>query len=487
MILLLALLGTGTAAAGRADVGGYLRVGTRPDLQGGGGQLGYWNLYGRLLNESPYAMLDFRYDILERRSGQPEPWAVAHFRVEGGSISNATVGVGSLSGIRMSQAYIRAGNVLLPNVEWQIGTLDRFMGDLGLYDMRPAQLFFETVGASARYQGGRFDALLGVGDSGYFMRQGQEYSTIFTGGGWLRVHLSDHLEIGAGGQYRAEPAVSGSRATPYATPDVDYEDWIRGEVVQSYLQANPEQELDFPDPVGADAESWKLIGYLGGGNAGPVTWNSLFASFERRHPEGPTTETYEGQTYTIHTTRLTDERYVLTVGNELQMRIVPERFDIAWGVLYGLHLDEDNDIVPTDHDRMYRSTVLRGQLYLTPTVHWLMESAVAEERSLNGNAYREHADSIFANTGGVPDSRGLEYGDTDTRYTWQGKAGLVLNPLGRGIYNRPSLRLLYGLQYSNQNNAFGNSFVEDLDQYNEFGNVERHWHQVIALETEAWF
>ena len=85
------------------------------------------------------------------------------------------------------------------------------------------------------------------------------------------------------------------------------------------------------------------------------------------------------------------------------------------------------------------------------------------------------------------DTQGLEYGDTNERDTWQGKTGLVLNPLGPGIYARPSLRLLYGVQRSNQNNAFGNAFVETVDQYDDFDNVERHWHHVLALEAEAWF
>jgi hypothetical protein len=49
------------------------------------------------------------------------------------------------------------------------------------------------------------------------------------------------------------------------------------------------------------------------------------------------------------------------------------------------------------------------------------------------------------------------------------------------------MRLLYGVQWSSQNAAFGNSFVETLDQYNDFGNIERHLHHVVALETEAWF
>lgn len=476
----------GTAEAGRADVGGYFRVMTRPDLQGGSGTLGYWNLYGRLLNERPYATVDFRYTILEQQSGTVAPWASVHARVEGGSIGNADMGNGGLANLRLSQVYVTAGNVLLPNVTWQVGTLDRFIGDLGLYDMRPAQLFFETVGASAWYQDGKLDVLLGAGDSGYYLRGG-DYNTIFTGGGWVRLHVNDHFELGTGGQYRHEPGVAGNRNAPYDTPELDYEDWLRGEVLESFLAENPEQEIQFPDPVLTDANSWKAIGYLGFGGFGPVQWNNLFASYERKHPDGPTEEVWNGETYDLHVTALTDERHVLTVGNELLMQIIPRRLDLAWGILYGLHTDADNNIAPSDHDRMYRSTVLRTQFYATPTVHWLVESSMAEEVSTNGNAYREHADSIFANTAGLPDSRGLEMGDTDTRYTWQGKTGLVLNPLGPGIYSRPSLRLLYGAQYSNQNNAFGNSFVETLDQYNAFGNVERHWHHVLALETEVWF
>ena len=116
-----------------------------------------------------------------------------------------------------------------------------------------------------------------------------------------------------------------------------------------------------------------------------------------------------------------------------------------------------------------------------------IQSSIAQEVSRNDKNIREHEDSIFANTDGLPDSRGLEFGDRDTRITWQGKAGLVFNPLGPGIFSRPSLRLLYGLQHSNQNNAFSNHFVTTLDQYNEFGTVEQHWHQVLALEAEAWF
>ena len=95
--------------------------------------------------------------------------------------------------------------------------------------------------------------------------------------------------------------------------------------------------------------------------------------------------------------------------------------------------------------------------------------------------------AVFANTHGLADSRGFEIGDSDTRDTWQLKAGIVLNPNGRGIFIRPSLRLLYGLQYSSQNQAWGNAFSDSLDQYNIFSGTERHWHSVIAIEAEAWF
>ena len=120
-------------------------------------------------------------------------------------------------------------------------------------------------------------------------------------------------------------------------------------------------------------------------------------------------------------------------------------------------------------------------------MHFLVESSYAVEKSANGNAYRNNVDSVFKNSNGVADSRGLEFGDSDTRTTWQGKGGIILNPLGPGVYVRPSMRLLYGVQWSSQNAAFGNSFVETLDQYNDFGNVERHLHHVVALETEVWF
>lgn len=486
MLLLALALSSAPAHAVGADVGGYLRVMTRPDFQGGSGRLGYWNLYGRLLNEGPYATLDLRLDVLEQTPGTNAPWTSVHMRVEGGSVGNSDAGNGSLADYRLSQAYIQAGNVLVDDVIWQFGTLEYYFGDLGLYDFRPAQIFFETVGASARYDKGPVELLVGLGDAGYGMK-GSRYNTIVTGGGALRLRPVSGFELGVGGEGHYEPAVTGNQNAPHVTPGLSYEDWLRGDVVLRYEEANPGQLLDFPDPLPTDASSWTAVGYMGFGGFGPIIWNNTFVRYGRLHPEASTTETFEGVDYELYVTELTDQRTVLMVGDELQLRIVPDRLDLVVAGLYADHRDGDNDIAPSDHDRRYWSTVGRVQVYATDTVHFLVESSYANEWSRNGNAYREHADSIFANTAGVPDTDGFQLGDTDTRRTWQGKAGIVLNPLGPGVFTRPSLRLLYGAQYSNQNNAFGNSFVESLDQYDDFDTVEQHWHHVVALETEAWF
>ena len=235
------------------------------------------------------------------------------------------------------------------------------------------------------------------------------------------------------------------------------------------------------------ATSWAVIGNLGFGNAGPLVWNNAFVRYERLHPERSTEETLLGEPLELWVHDFTDERTVLQVGDEMQLRLVPNRFDAVLGGFFGDHRDADNDLVPSDADRTYASTVVRLQTYLTPTVHLLVENAFANEWSRNGNLYRQHADSLFANTDGRPDTRGLETGDADMRKTWQGKGGFVLNPLGPGVFVRPSLRLLYGVQYSTQNNAFGNGFVESVDQENAFGNVERHLHHLVSVDAEAWF
>ena len=216
-----------------------------------------------------------------------------------------------------------------------------------------------------------------------------------------------------------------------------------------------------------------------------MIWNNFYATYRTLHPEKYTTEYFEGQEFKLYTTDLTDERDALLIGNEMQLRNHSNKWDIAWGLLYGRHQDGDNDIAPSDHDRTYASTVLRSQWYIKPEFHFFIESSLAQEVSHNGRAYREHADSIFANTNGVADARALNtaiHTHYLARQNWCGFESKWCR-----YFQSTILRVLYGSQYSNQNNAFGNAFVESLDQYNNFGNREQHWHHVVAVETESWF
>ncbi|MEN9796765.1 MAG: hypothetical protein RL653_461 [Pseudomonadota bacterium] len=489
--LLLCLL----PAAARADaprdrftLGGYFRVMARPDLQGGDGRLGLWNLSGRLLNEGPYAALEAKLDILQDAPGRSEPWAAVHAKVEGGSVQGTDVFNGSLTQYRVSQLYVRAGNVLLDGVVWQLGTLHTYFGDLGLYDLRPSDLLFETVGLSARLNRPRFEAVLALGDSGFFLRGASGYQAVPTVAGNFRFRaIPGRLELGVGGQYMVEPHVAGSRRAAYQTPGISYEDYARREVALRFLEANPTLDLLFPAPAAARADSFKLVGYVGFGGFGPVRWNNLFVNFLKRHPDAPVTEVAGGRTFTVHVTGFTDERYQVNAGNELQLRVIPDVLDVNWGVLFGHHVDLDDRVRATENNRTFVSTVVRAQGYVTPTVHLLLEGSAAREESHNGNLYRLHVDSVFQSARGVSDLRGLEYGDARVRETYQLKGGVVFNPAGRGIYNRPSLRLLYGAQYSNVHAAFGSGFVESLDDANLFRGPERHWHHVVSIEAEGWF
>jgi hypothetical protein len=172
----------------------------------------------------------------------------------------------------------------------------------------------------------------------------------------------------------------------------------------------------------------------------------------------------------------------------MRLLLVPRRLEVAWALQAGKYVDKQNTVGASNDNRTFYSTVVRAQTYVTPTLHFLVETSVAQEISDNGSMFRNHWDSVFQSRNGLQDSNGLEFGDSNTRNTWQLKIGPVLNPTGIGIYARPSLRLLYGVQYSSQNNAWGNSFVDSQDQLNVFPSTsDRHWHHVIALEAEAWF
>jgi hypothetical protein len=458
----------------------------RPSLSGGDSKLGYSNLYGRLLNEGPYGMLDLRLDILAPKPGTTDTWTSVQARIEGGSVGNASPAIGRLDNFRLSQLVATAGNVLLDHVTWRLGTLDMYLGELGLYDTRPAQIFFETLGLSGQYQLGMLEILLGVGDSGYFLKR-ERYHTVLTGGGYVRLRPIEQLEFALGGQYMFEPEGRGNRFAPHRTPGVRYEDYVRKEVLSEFLADNPGQIMNFPRPEPTSATSWKAIGYLGFGRLGPLVWNNVFGTLEQRHPDTYYTEESGGESRDIYLAGLTDERYQVTLGDEAQIRIIPDKLDAVWSGLMLYSWDADDKVRASEANRTVYSTVLRLQYYLTHTFHLLGETSYAHEISRNGNLYRSSSSSVFANANGIADSRGLEYGDESTRNTWQGKAGVVINPGGRGIFTRPSLRILYGTQYSSQTNAFGNSYPETLESFSYFGSPNLHWHHLVALEAEAWF
>lgn len=502
----LAVLPTAAFAQANPDrfsAGGYFRIQARPDFQGGNGRLGFWNLYGRLMNEGPYAALELRLDLLQAAPGTDELWASIHTRVEGGSFTNSDPANGNLINFRVSQLYVRAGNLLLPKLIWQLGTLQYFFGDLGLYDFRPAQILDDTVGLSVRYPGEKVDVLAAIGDSGFGVR-GLKYVPLLTAGGAVRVRASKYFEFGGGGQFAYEPFIQGNVNSSYVTPYLNpadsalraqrYQSFVRGEVVRRFLEENPGMEDRFglggdTQAVGASRAntSWRAVGYVGFGGFGPLRWSNFFIGYRQLHPQQFANETFNGRTYTLYTADLTRDRAQLQLGNEMQLRIIPNRFDVVWSVLYGDDSDRANTIQASEANRTYLSTVLRLQVYLSRVVHVLLENSLAQERSKNGNLYRSASDAIFQSTGGQADSRGLEYGDLGTRNTWQLKTGLVLNPTGFGIYARPSIRLLYGFQYSTTQAAYGNAFVERLDQFNAFPSIDRYWHHLVSLEAEGWF
>lgn len=490
LLVFLAGLAFGQAPDSRFSAGGYFRIMARPDFQGGTGRLGYWNINGRLMNEGPYAALEMKLDLLQAPPGSTDIWASLHARIEGGSVTTADAGNGSLVNFRLSQLYARAGNILAPNLVWQLGTLQYFFGDIGLYDVRPAQILEDTIGLSARYTSGPLDAVLAVGDSGFTAR-GFDYVPLLTAGGALRVRLGTHFELGGGGQVAVEPFIAGNRNSSYVTPGVAYEDFARKEVLRRFLESSATATVqDFAKPVagGQTNVSWRVVGYLGFGKLGPIRWNNLFARYQRLHPQTSYTDSWEGSSVQVYIADLTRDRYALQVGNEMQLQLIPDRLDAVWSTLYGEDRDYANKLFASETNRTYLSTILRLQLYFSRTVHWLLENSVSREVSLNGNLFRTNYDSIFQNDKGVVNALGHEFGDSNMRLNWQLKTGIVLNPTGFGIYARPSIRLLYGFQLSSQHAAFGNAFAEKLDQFAAFtptGTIS--WHHLVSLESEGWF
>ena len=133
LLLLLAALIPGSASAeanrDRFSAGGYFRIMTRPDFQGGNGKLGYWNLYGRLMNEDPWGTLALKLDLVQN-AVKSDPYATVITKIEGGSFKNTDVNMGSLGVFALTELYIEAGNIFAQNLVFQIGTLEKRFGDL---------------------------------------------------------------------------------------------------------------------------------------------------------------------------------------------------------------------------------------------------------------------------------------------------------------------------------------------------------------------
>ncbi|XXF80038.1 carbohydrate porin [Myxococcaceae bacterium GXIMD 01537] len=488
LCVLLSSLASADAPVDRFGAAGYFRIMTRPDFSGGSGRLGYWWLYGRLLNEGPYGELNLRMNVLQTPPGSKDVWAIVHTRIAGTSFQAADADNGLFGNFKATQLYVQVGNVLLDNVTWQIGTLENYWGDLHIYDLRPSNILYDTVGLSGTYQTEKFDVMLAVGDSGYFIKK-SNYDTIFTGGASLRYRfLPGKLEAGVRAQVGYEPPVAGNRNALYRTSEAfTYEDFARKEIIRRAFETDPNYQPRSDPFQPRGGTSFRTVGYLGFGNVGPVVWNNFYASWGRQHPDAFYKESYGGEEYLVPIADLTDERYELFLGNEMNLTLVPGKLDVLWGAAFGYQYNKDNSVKAGEDNRTYYGTVVRLHYYFTDTFQLLGETSLARETAHNGNLFREHSDSIFSSTAGLPDTRGLEFGDSNTRNTWQGKVGVALTPKGKGVFSRPSLRVLYGLQYSSQQAAFGNSFVDTLDQYNLFTGPERHWHQVVSIEAEKWF
>ena len=113
-----------------------------------------------------------------------------------------------------------------------------------------------------------------------------------------------------------------------------YEDYLRHEVISTFAQQVGESDFSNrvkdvrPDSV--DAFSFKLVGYLGFGKLGALKWNNLFFNFLRLHPEQFYEESYKGETRKIYVSEWTDERYQFNLGDEMNLEIVKNRFDLTW-------------------------------------------------------------------------------------------------------------------------------------------------------------
>ena len=490
----------------------YFRASAQDDFGYNAPTLGWWPFYGRLMNETPWLMADFGYHVV-RPETPGAPRATLFMRIEGGSYRNYDMNMGGLGNYSVNHIWLETENVLMRHFVTQTGNLWYNMGYIGIFDNFTSQVFWETIGIRAGHRLPKFEYFLGVGDSGwaiYRNRKGDgfthhQYANIPTVGGLIKVNLYEiaalkpvtakylpYWQAGATFQIMWERQNETMRGTPHQTPNVSYADIMRGEAFEKFMLENPGSSDYFPWARPVSANYYKLTAWtgFGGPEIGPfkIYWNDLSFRFEKKAPQIAVTETYDGESKDIYISQFTDERYETVLFDEIQIRLLPNHFDLNAGFGFGYSWDNDNQIRPDDHNRVITSFVVRPIWYITEHLHYLVELVYAREKSTIGNRYREHFNSIKSNTKGIPDPDGLEWGDTDTKHTYQIKTGFTINPAGRGIYSRPVIRMLYGAQFSNVHAAFGNSFEESLNRRNQF-NLSRdiHWHHMARVEIEHWF
>lgn len=474
----------------------YFRISARSDMGHGSKTLGWWPLYGRLMNETNWFTFGLGFNLMDQEK-KSDPGARLYMRVEGNSVRTGDEGAGSLGNFSFTQFYLETTNIPSKNFVVQAGTLWYNMGYIGIYDFYVAQSLWETVGVRLGMRHDNMEWFIGLGDSGYSaLKERQKtypdagYNSIPTLAGIFKVKLGKNFWVGSSAMMRYEMSEEGNPNSPHKT-DVDYRDVLRGDVLKKYIDNNPtDPNADsFPGATSLSDLSWRLTFWMGfNAKSLGLQWNDLSISFENSPAELARRFTYNGITKDVYVSGFSDERYDLTIADESQWVLVKDKLDLILAGAFGYAMDNDNKYLPDDRNRMILSLVMRPQYYITEHFHFLTELSMAVEKSLKGNRYREHYDSIQANTGGVPDPDGLEWGDTDTKYTFQFKTGLVFNPAGRGIYKRPAIRLLFGVQYSNVHAAFSNSYNESLNRQNTFNKREDiHWHYMISLEVEHWF
>lgn len=490
----------------------YFRMSAQDDFGYNSPTLGWGPFYGRLMNETPWLMADFGYHVVRPETPGGER-ATLFMRIEGGSFRGYNVGQGSLGNFNINHIWLETENVLLKTLVTQTGNLWYNMGYIGIFDNFTSQVFYDTIGFRAGQRTKWFEYFAGVGDSGWTTYRnrtydgwdGHQYATIPTVGGLVKLNLYEFQalkgfsnrfmpkwQIGTTFQMMWERENETLRGAPYQTPNVQYADVMRGEAFKKFMLENPGNADFFPWAQPARGNYWRYTAWtgFGGPEIGPfkVYWNDLSVRFEKKAPQIAVKETYDGETKDIYISQFTDERYEFSLYDEIQLRLLPNHFDLNMGFGFGKSWDNDNRIRPDDYNMTRYAFVIRPMWYITEHLHYLLELVYAREKSTIGNRYREHFNSIKSNTQGAPDTEGLEWGDTDTKYTYQIKTGFTINPAGRGIYSRPVIRLLYGVQHSNVQAAFGNSFEESLNRRNQFNlNRDIHWHHMARVEVEHWF